>query len=166
MVRQSDHPLGMTILETQDSVQGYDGLNEGTVRRLMTAEYFQVLTPSMQRRVLGQVIPSPSSLVAEVGGSAVVITNQWVVSIHGDSLAHCIEALLNYRNAIAVELGATVTGVLQTPVVENTGPLREVVTRRENERSSQRTINKFYWLIAGALAGAALSAVGSVLIGG
>ena len=120
----------------------------------------------MQRRVLGQVIPSPSSLVAEVGGSAVFITNQWVVSIHGDSLAHCIEALLNYRNAIAVELGATVTGVLQTPVVENTGPLREVVTRRENERSSQRTINKFYWLIAGALAGAALSAVGSVLIGG
>lgn len=166
MMEQSDHPLGMTVLETEDSVQGHVSLDEETVLRLMAAEEFRVMTPSMQRRVLGQVIPSPSSLVAEVGDSAVVITNQWVVSIHGDSLVHCVEALLKYRNAVAVQLSATVTGSLKTPVVKNTGPLREVVIRRERANRVRGFAKQLCWTVASALVGAALGVTGALLIGG
>ena len=96
------------------------------------------MPPSLQRRVLGQMIPSPSWLVAEVGGAAILITNQWVVSIHGDSSVHCVAAFVIYRNAVATKLAATAKGELRTPVVENTGPLREVVTRREKETRFER----------------------------
>ena len=159
-------PLGMTVLETQDTVTGYESLDEKVIQRLMAVDDFSTLPPSLQSRVLGQMIPSPSWLVAEVGGSAILVTNQWVVSIHGDSLLHCVAALVKYRNAVATQLAATVVGELQTPVVENTGPLRDVVTRREKEGRFRDNVGKAGWMLAGAAAGFALSILGNVLVGG
>ena len=165
-MEESNHPLGMTVLEVQDTVAGYESLNQEVIQRLMAAEDFSTLPPSLQRRVLGQMIPSPSWLVAEVGGSVILVTNQWVVSIHGDSLVHCVAALVRYRNAVGTELAATVIGELKTPVVENTGPLSEVVVRREKERRFRDNVKEARWVIAGAVAGAVLGVLGSFLVGG
>ena len=169
-MEESNHPLGMTVLEIQDSVVGHERLNEDIIQRLMDAEGFSTLPPDLQRRVLGQMIPSPAWLVAEVEGSAVLVTNQWVVSIHGDSLAHCVAALVKYRNAVATSLSTTVTGELHTPFVENTGPLSEVATRRETERRSESrfrdNVKMAGWTLAGAVAGFVLAMVGRLLIGG
>lgn len=165
-MEESNHPLGMTVLEIQDTVAGYESLNEEVIRRLMAAEDFRTLPPSLQRRVLGMMIPSPSWLVAEVDGAALLVTNQWVVSIHGDNLPHCVAALVKYRNVVATELAAVVNGRLQTPVVENTGPLRELVVRRERESRFRDNVTKVGWMLAGALTGFALGILGSLLIGG
>ena len=165
-MEQSNHPLGMTVLEVQDTVAGFESLNEQIIQRLMTAEGFSLLPPNLQRRVLGQVIPSPSWLVAEVDGSAVLVTNQWVVSIHGDSLAHCVAALVKHRNAVAMNLATTVIGELHTPFVGNTGPLSEVATRREKEKRFRDNVKMAVWTLAGAIIGFALTMLGSALAGG
>ena len=52
MVRRSDHPLGMTVLDFQDSVSGYGNLNEEIVRKLMAADDLRVVPHSLQERVL------------------------------------------------------------------------------------------------------------------
>lgn len=165
-MEESNPPLGMTVLETQDTVTGYESLDVEVIQRLMAVEDFSILPPSLQRRVLGQMVPSPSWLVAEVGGSAILVTNQWVVSIHGDSLIHCVAALVKYRNAVATELAATVVGELQTPIVENTGPLREVVMRREKARRFKDNVEKVGWMLVGAVVGFTLTMLGNVLLGG
>ena len=82
----------MIVLEVQDTVSGYERLNQEIIQRLMDAEAFSDLVPSMQSRVLGQMIPSLDWLVAEVNGSVILVTNQWAVSIHGDTLVHCVAA--------------------------------------------------------------------------
>ena len=165
-MEEPDHPLGMTVLEVQDTVAGYESLDQEVIQRLMATEDFSTLVPSLQRRVLGQMMPSPSWLTAEVGGSAILVTDQWVVSIHGDSLVHCIAVLLKYRNAVATALTATVTGELRTPVVENTGPLYEQVKRREKRRRFRVNVGKAGWMFAGAVTGFVLALLASVLVGG
>ena len=121
MVGQSDRRLGMTVLDIQDTVVGYRNLNEEIVQRLMVAEDLGVVPHSLQERVLGRLITSPDALVADVSGAVVVATGQWVFSIHGDSPVHCVDALLKYRNAVATQLSATVTGQLTTPLGETLG---------------------------------------------
>ena len=96
------------------------------------------------------MIPSPSWLVAEVSGAAILVTNQWVVSIHGDSLVHCIAALVEYRNAVATVLAATVIGEVQMPVAENTGPLSNVVALREKKGRFRARVRRTGWVLAGA----------------
>lgn len=96
----------------------------------------------------------------------VLVTNQWVVSMHGDSLVHCVEALLKYRNAVSMGLAATVTGEIRTPVVENTGPLIEVVMRREKDRRFGDKVQKVGWMLVGAAASIVLGLLVNALIGG
>ena len=156
----------MTILDFHDTVAGYDNLNGEIVHKLMVAEDLEVVPHSLQERVLGRFITSPDALVADVNGSVVLATGQWVVSIHGDSLAHCVDALLKYRNAVATQLSATVTGQISPPFSQNTGLLHEIVTRRDKQRRIRNFFNKAGWLAAGALAGCLLTLVVEKLIGG
>ena len=165
-MEESSHRLGMTVLEIRDTVKGYESLDEEVIQRLMNAEGFCPLTPDLQMRVLGQLVRSPSWLVAEVGGTAILVTNQWIVSIHGDSLAHCVVTLMKYRNAIANELETSVTGEIQTPFAENTGPLQEVVRRRERQGRDRDKLSKVGWMLGGAVAGTMLTIIVNVLTGG
>ena len=164
-MEDSRHELGMTVLEVQDSVTGYESLNAEAIQKLMATQDFNALAPCMQKRVLGQMMPTQSWLVAEVGGTAVLVTNQWVVSIHGDILIHCVQALIKYRNAVASELAATVTGELRTPVVENTASLYEMIIGLERRKRLKDYLNRAAWMVAGAIIGVALTMIGNVLIG-
>ena len=166
MMGQSDHPLGMTVLDFQDTVAGHGSLNEDIVQTLMAAEDLSVVPHGLQERVLGQLITSPDALVADVNGSVVLATGQWMVSIHGDSMGHCTDALLKYRNAIATQLSATVTGQLTTPLAENSGLLHKTVTRRIRRQRIRNFFNRASWLAASALAGCLLTLMVEKLIGG
>ena len=166
MVGQSDHPLGMTVLDFQDTVAGHGSLNEEVVRTLMVAEDLGVVPHRLQERVLGRLITSPNALVADVNGSVVLATGQWMVSIHGDSMAHCVDALLKYRNAIATQLSATATGQLTTPLAENSGQLHRTVTRRVRKQRIRNFLHKAGWVAIGAVAGFLLTLLGNNIIGG
>ena len=165
MTEDSNNALGMTVLEIRDTVEGHANLSEQTVLELMRAEDLHEMTHSMQRQILGQLITSPGAVVAEVRGSALYVDNRWAVSIHGDSLAHCIDALVKYRNAVAIQLATTVTGVLQTPAIDNTGPLNEIVVRRQKQKRMRDNAQKIGWMLAGAFAGAGLSILGCWILG-
>ena len=165
VMKKTNLPLGLTALEIQDTVEGYVSLTEHAALELMNAEDMHEMTPTIQRRVLGHMIASPNAVVAEVGGSALVVTQRWVVSIHGDSIGHCIDAFLKYRNAVATQLTATVTGVLLTPVVDNTGPLRDVVVRRQKNIRTRNNVKTAGWTLAGAIAGAAIGIFGGFIVG-
>ncbi len=166
VMEDSNHPLGMMVLEMQDTVADHGSINEASVRMLMAADDMAVMSHSMQRRVLGQLITSADALVAEVGETALVVTGQWVISIHGDNFNDCVDTLLKYRNAVAVQLGATVTGALTNPVTGNTGALRGVALRRERRMRLRNWVGTACWTVAGALMGAALGVAGCVLFGG
>ena len=162
-MEESNHPLGMKVFEIQDTVAGHKSLTEAVIQRLMTAEDFSPLPPNLQRRVFGHMIPTPSWLVAEVSGAAIIVTNQWVVSIYGDSLFHCIAALVKYRNAVATVLVTSVTGEVQTPVAENTGPLSEVVTLRERKGRFKTNVRRVGWVLVGAALSGLLTMIANVL---
>ena len=165
-MEELEHPLDMTVLKVQDRVSGYSSLNPESIDKLMTLEDFSELGPQLRKSVLGDYLPSPFWLVAEVDGSAIIVTHQWVVSIHGDSLVHCISALMKYRNAFAKVLDTSVVGEIQTPIASNTGPLREHVIRRENTRRSRNYRGKALWLLAGGILGMILGILGNVIAGG
>ena len=143
-----------------DEVRGYQSLNQATVQNLMASEDLDVLTPSLQRSTLGQVITTPDALTAEVNRAAILVTHQWVVTIYGDSLAHCIDALVKYRNAVATQLATTVTGVLRTPSIDNTGPLHRNVMHRQKKIRMRNVVKNAGWMLAGAFVGAGLSILG------
>ena len=165
-----NHRLGMTVLELQDTVAGHPDLTKQAITKLMAAEDFSILTPDLQQRVLGQMIPTSSWLVAEVGGAAVLITNQWVVSIHGNNLDHCVAVLVKYRNAIATQLDATVTGDLKTPVVENTGPLGKLVSNREEQTDRKTRLDgikkQVFWTFVQVATGAVVTILLMLFLGG
>ncbi len=166
MVERSDHPLGMTVLDFQDAVAGYGNLNAEIVQKLMVAEDLADVPHRLRGLVLGELITSSDALVADVNGSVVLATGQWMVSIHGDSMGHCVDALLKYRNAIATQLSATVTGQLTTPLAENSGLLHKTVTRRIRKQRIRNFFNRASWLAASALAGCLLTLMAAKLIGG
>ena len=165
-MEETDHPLGMMVLEVQDSVSGYLSLDTETIEKLMASEDFRELTPSLQQSVLGQLIPSPSWLTAEVDGCAVLVTDRWTVSIHGDSHAHCISALVKYRNAVATALDSTVVGEIRAPIAGNTGPLHEQVARRQKRRRFRYYGSKVGWLLVGGVIGMVLGILGNAIVGG
>ena len=165
MMDYADNQLDWTVLEVRDEVGGYKSLNQATVQNLMASEDLDVLTPSLQRRTLGQVITTPDALTAEVNKAAILVTSQWVVTIYGDSLAHCMDALLKYRNAVATQLKTTVTGVLKKPVVENIGTLSDAATRRDKKKRIRNFASQVFWAAVPALVGAVLGVVGTALYG-
>ena len=81
---------------------------------------------SVKERIREYVSPNVCS-VAEVEGYAILINQQWAVSVSGDNLENCLASLLKNWNSVATELGTTVIGDLQIPVGANTGTLIEHV---------------------------------------
>ena len=87
------------------------------------------------------------------GAAAVIVTDQWVVSIYGDNADNCVEALLKYRNAIVTALDAKVTGTLQRT------PFGEAVARYEFRQGIIGVGWQLGLALAGAVIGIALGAI-------
>ena len=79
---------------------------------------------------------------------------------------HCVVVLIKFWSAIAKELDATVTGKLQTPVGENTGPLHEWVARMENRSWLRGNAKTAAFTLAGAVVGATLGVLLQVVMEG
>ena len=103
----------MEILELKLRVSGHPTLDQSTKEYLMAGEAFRPLPHSSHMRLLGQVAPG-SWLTAQVQNSAVFLADDWVVSIHGKNLIHCVSAMSVLLNSIGQELDSPVAVDLLT----------------------------------------------------
>ena len=85
MAEQAEQ-VEMVMLEVHETVSGLPEFNRETIVKLMASDDFSLLTAPLRMSVLGSFFTSPDDLVAEVEGSAILINQQWAVSVHGDSL--------------------------------------------------------------------------------
>lgn len=99
----------MERLDLQIRVQGHLTLNSSTRQILMADEAFSPLSHNLRMRFLGQAVIGEDSLAAQIQECAVVITDEWVVSIHGKNLNRCFSAMVVLINAIGQRLEASVT---------------------------------------------------------
>ena len=161
-MRNTGYPIPMTIVELWDCVAEYPQFDGAVRQELLGADEISPLSPDLQRRMLGQMSLSSEGLIAEVEGAAVVVTNDWVVSIYGKDKTHCLASLIKYRNAVATRLGVCVTGVLRTPPSGNTGPPTEWVSRREGQKRMKATLVNLKWAVVSGVVGYVLC----LLVGG
>ncbi len=159
-MEQVDNPLGLIVLEVADTVAGYPKMDQVAKDKLMASEEFSELMPSLRGVAIGHMAPTPSSLVANVDESVLIVTDGWLVSIQGETLSHCVDVLIKYRNAVATQLGATVTGEMKTPIVENPGPLLRRVARQQRRDARRQRM----WQIGLVLLGMAGSGAIGYLI--
>ncbi len=163
---QTNHPLGMVVMGLQDAVSGYPRLDQQTKDRLMQSTELNSLTHNLQRQILGQVVTTPSALVAEVKDGAILVTNEWTVSIYGRDFEHCADVMMTYRNAIAEELKASVSGDILDPPSVATGPLGEWVTQQQKQRESRKNTRANIRLVVGAVLSWILGVFSGLFLGG
>ena len=152
----------METLDIQLRVPGLPSLDQATRTSLMTGGTLRPLPLTLRRRLLGEAAPQASWLAAQVHESAIFITDDWVVSIHGPKLIHCVSAMCLLINLVGQETNASVTIELLSPESRNENPLY-----RQLDRESRRTriIGAIKWTLAVILSAAA-GALLAWLLGG
>ncbi len=128
----------------------------------MAGEVFRPLPHSLQSRLLGQVAPA-NWLAAQVQDSAVFIAEDWVVSIHGKKLIHCVSTMSVLLNSIGRNLNVPVEFDLLTPQNGNDEPLHRLLERQSRR---DRAIGAVKWgatIIVSAVVGAVVQ---KLLLGG
>lgn len=118
----------MEILELQLRVSGHPSLEQDTKEDVMNEETFEPLPHSSQIRLLGQVAPE-SWLAAQVQNSAVFISQDWTVSIHGKNLINCVAAMSVLISSVGQELRAPVGVSLISHPSNRVEPLHLVLKR-------------------------------------
>ena len=137
-------------------VSGHPALIQADRAALMAVEVFRPLPHTMIARLLTRAAAGPNWLTAEIQGVAILISDDWVVSIYGEKLIDCISALCVLINSIGRELDSTVAIELLTPVRKNDSPLYRQV-ERESKKSRVIAVTKWGLTIAAsAIAGALL----------
>ena len=148
------HWLSMEALELKIMVADHPTLDQSIRESLMAGEAFRPLPHSLQRQLLGQVA-SGNWLTAQVQDTAVLITEDWVVSIHGKKLIDSVSAMTVLLNSIGQESGVPVTVDLINQNVSDE-PLHRAL---ERESRKQRVLGVIKWgltIIVSAAAGALL----------
>lgn len=141
----------MEALELKIRVTGHPTLDQSIRESLMAGEAFRPLSHSLQRQLLGQVA-SGNWLTAQVQDTAVLITEDWVVSIHGKKLINSVSTMTVLLNSIGQESGAPVTVVLINQNVSDE-PLHRAL---ERESRKHRIVGAIKWgltIIVSAVAG-------------
>ena len=119
----------------------------------MAGEAFSPLPHSLQRRLWGHVA-SGTWLTAQVQDSAVLVAEDWVVSIHGKKLSHNVSAMAVLLNSIGQELNAPVS--VDFPTLQNgNGESLHISLRRQFRRD--RIVGTIRWgatIVVSALVGA------------
>ena len=95
---------------------GHPTLDPSTKESLMAGEAFSPLPHSLQRRLWGQVV-SETWLTAQVQDSAILVAEDWVVSIHGKKLSHNVSAMAVLLNSKGQELNTPVS--VDFPTLQN-----------------------------------------------
>ena len=143
----------MEVLDLKIRVPGHPTLDPSTKKSLMAGEAFSPLPHSLQMRLIGH-IASGNWLTAQVQDSAVLVAEDWVVSIHGKKLSHIVSAMAVLLNSIGRELNAPVAVDLLTLQNGNGEPLH-ISLRRQFRRD--RIVGAIKWgatIIVSALVGA------------
>ena len=143
----------MEILDLKLRVPDHPALDQSTRESLLAGEAFRPLPHSLQLRLLGQVAPG-NWLTAQVQDSAVLIAEDWVVSIHGKKLIHCVSTMSVLLNSIGRDLSAPVAVDLLTLQNGNDEPLHRSLERQSRR---DRVIGAIKWgatIISSAVVGA------------
>ena len=143
----------MEILDLTIRVPGHPKLDSSTKQSLMAGEAFNPLPHSLQWRLLGQVA-SGTWLTAQVQDSAVLVAEDWVISIHGKKLSHNVSAMAVLLNSIGQELNAPVS--VDFPILQTgNGESLHISLRRQSRRD--RIVGIIRWgatIVVSALVGA------------
>ncbi len=97
----------MEVLDLKLRVPNHPTLDQATKESILTGEEFSPLPHSVQLRLLSQ-LANGSWLATQVQDSAVLITEDWVVSIRGKKLVHTVSAMAVLLNSIGRRLNAPV----------------------------------------------------------
>ena len=119
----------------------------------MEGEAFNPLPHSLQMQLFGNM-PSGNWLTAEVQGSAVLVAEDWVISIHGKKLSHNVSAMAVVLNSIGQELNTPVSVNFPTLQSGNGDPLHISLKQQLRKDRLVGTIKWGATIIASALAGA------------
>ena len=95
-------------------------------------------------------------MAAQIQDSAVIITKDWVVSIHGRKLIDCVSAMSVLINSISQEFNAPVEVNLLTHENGNGDPLYLILERQAKRERILRVVLYVATIILSAVAGAAL----------
>ena len=143
----------MEVLDLKLRVPNYPTLDQSTKESILAGEEFSPLPHSVQLRLLGQLAHG-NWLATQVQDSAVLITEDWVVSIHGKKLVHTVSAMAVPLNSIGRQLNAPVEVDLLTLQSGHDEPLHLLLERQSRK---DRVIGAVKWgatIIASALVGA------------
>ena len=122
----------------------------------MAGEALKPLTHTSIARLSGQVVPGANWLTFQIQESAVFIAGDWVVSIHGEKLIHCVSAMCVLINSINQLLQVSVSIGLLTPLNKNENPLHRLLERESKKARARSAIKWGFTIVASALAGALL----------
>lgn len=137
-------------------VMGRPVLGQTDREILMAVEVFWPLPHTVIARLLTRAVAGPNWLAAEIQDVAVLMSDDWVVSIYGEKLIDCVSAMCVLINSISRELDSAVAIELLTPVRKNDHPLYRQI---ERESKKSRAIAVVKWgltIAASAIAGAFL----------
>ena len=119
----------------------------------MAGEAFNPLPHSLQMQLWGHLAPE-DWLTAQVQDSAVLVAEDWVVSIHGKNLSQNVSAMAVLVNTIGQELDAPVS--VDFPILQNeNGEPLHISLKRQSQRG--RIFGPMRWgaaIIVSALVGA------------
>lgn len=146
----------MEVLELQLSVPGHSTLDQSTRISLMTGEAFRPLPHTMQMALLEQVAPNDWMTVL-VQECAVFVADDWVISIHGEKLIHCVSAMSVLLNSIGQELGTTISIEVLTQLNDDGEPLHRVLERQARNDRVKGYAKTGLTLLAGGFIGGFIS---------
>ena len=157
-------PAPQTYMKTLDlklRVTGHASISGSTKEALWETDAFRPLPHSTQRKWL-TMVPPAVWFSAEVQGSAVFISEDWVVSIYGKRLINCVAAMSTLLSTISHELGAPVAVSLLTPSIERDEPFHRVLKR---EASRNFIVGALKWGTTILVSGAAGALIQWFLLG-
>ena len=143
----------MEVLDLKLTVLNHPTLDQSTKESLLAGEEFSPLPHSAQLRLLGQLAHG-NWMASQVQNSAVLITEDWVVSIHGKKLVHTVSAMVVLLNSIGRQLNAPVEVDLLTLQNGHDEPFHRLLERQSRK---DRVIGAMKWgatIIISALVGA------------
>ena len=121
-------------------------------------QHYEIVPASTVSKFWKGSIPAREKLSINVAGTCVSFMDDWECRIFGKSYLKCISALSVIQTFLVNNLGNTVSFQMLSPA--DWGEIKELIS---NE-GRQSFLVQLVWLVAGAVLGAGISILASVLI--